>query len=1073
MVHPQQIACDGSEYTTPENASEHFLWRTGKEICPNATDGYRCIGGIKHAIDACAAGTYLDGETLECARCEVGHFCVDGAKVPCPEGFFTYRTDAAGGDDCFKCPPHFVCNPKGEMPGTTGVEDHFWTPPRNITEASVAFECLNEDACLPGTIGTDVRCRADKGYTGRMCGICCRNEDGGAGDGALYCRGGDDVQAENYARVLRRCRKCPKKELRLPGAIAAAFLGYMFLLLKTSGSREAQGASAAMWRMLISFYTVSAKLGEFRIAPPKIFDDFMEYARLLADGFDFASASPACLGKFNYVMMFLGNAVLPYAIVAAVGLGVHPFAVLRGKVADAWDRCRGRHTKHKLQTELPLRARMIGAFVWLLYFLFPSIITSLFKVFHCTPEVDGVRYLQSDLSIECYGGQHASVVMVAAVLLICYIWMVPFVIWYVTTRSDLQNEIVMAQYGFLYGGFRIPWWEIIVIVRKTFISAILVFTQHRLLQSFFATWVMVVALSLHLQFMPYDKGLLNRLELLSILSTLCTQLLNILFYTSKNDTVVLEEWKEVALGLVLVAVNVDTIVVFLLYLLYQAGHAVKGVATKAKRGVTTMLRTRLTHGAKKRARRRSVHLKSHAIGKSSAVLMARNVLGAMQDHSDARSALGSMRARLGAAQALQAGPDFAVLEDLLEGDVANRRAILSKDIGFPPIPGMETILIVVKAFFYRRRWRRKQATKAGKRRGSAARLEIQARAATPSPGRPGLQRSMSGLKAAAHWRRLSARGRKPDTSASPTSSGAVGDSRQATANAAANRWKKARFAVTAAQAMGRPGPRAENSLPLLQHAAGPPSSLMLPMTAAEAESLASKSERDGRSKNKMKKKKKKNRRTRGRAKTSKKRREMMSRRKGRSRSRSSSKLKGSRKKRGRRKAGSSQLPTLREFGDAEGAAVEEEDGVQAPASRGARRASSARMLAAMERHRAATQRGKALEEQRAREDELEAAAPLTRHRRGSHAAGRRGSSLRGGNDAGEGGDQPRSLQRASTLHQLGAAGKTSRRHSSAIIRGSIRRGSRGVGVGTTTDDDGDVVVQSMRRRASACSRLAV
>ena len=98
MVHPQQIACDGSEYTTPENASEHFLWRTGKEICPNATDGYRCIGGIKHAIDACAAGTYLDGETLECARCEVGHFCVDGAKVPCPEGFFTYRTDAAGGD---------------------------------------------------------------------------------------------------------------------------------------------------------------------------------------------------------------------------------------------------------------------------------------------------------------------------------------------------------------------------------------------------------------------------------------------------------------------------------------------------------------------------------------------------------------------------------------------------------------------------------------------------------------------------------------------------------------------------------------------------------------------------------------------------------------------------------------------------------------------------------------------------------------------------------------------------------------------------------------------------------------
>ena len=97
MVQPKQITCDGTEYTLPENASEHFLWRTNVTSCPNETSGYRCAGGIKYSNGACGEGTYLSDETLECERCEVGHFCVDGVMVPCPEGFFTYRNDASSG----------------------------------------------------------------------------------------------------------------------------------------------------------------------------------------------------------------------------------------------------------------------------------------------------------------------------------------------------------------------------------------------------------------------------------------------------------------------------------------------------------------------------------------------------------------------------------------------------------------------------------------------------------------------------------------------------------------------------------------------------------------------------------------------------------------------------------------------------------------------------------------------------------------------------------------------------------------------------------------------------------------
>ena len=267
MAAPKEIGCGGDEYTTPEDAPEDR--RTGVAPCPA---DYRCVRGVRYHIGSgCDRGKTPDlsddtGRT--CLPCPLGHFCVGGASppIPCPEGHFTYMSDATSSNDCFKCPMHFICNPKGQ-PGATGIDDNWWAPPQNITPSSEAIECLNDDACLPDTVGTDVRCRATKGYTGRLCGICCRNEDakkataaaaaaagggGENGDGeAIAVCAGDGVRAENYARVLRRCRKCPKQELRLPGVIFAGLLGYAFLLVKT-GKRGERGASAAMWRMMIS-----------------------------------------------------------------------------------------------------------------------------------------------------------------------------------------------------------------------------------------------------------------------------------------------------------------------------------------------------------------------------------------------------------------------------------------------------------------------------------------------------------------------------------------------------------------------------------------------------------------------------------------------------------------------------------------------------------------------------------------------------------------------------------------------------------------------------------------------------
>ena len=154
--------------------------------------------------------------------------------------------------------------------------------------------------------------------------------------------------------------------------------------------------------------TVCAAAGEFKARGSEIFVQFTESFTRLAATMDIGFEPVVCSG-WPYSLVFLTKAAAPYVLILTVGAGLpcyikwHRWRLLRaGKPLDEDD-------------NIPLKQRMVGALVFVMYYLFPSTIIGLFKTFYCTEAIgetyddslatpdgenDLPRYFMTDLRIQ-------------------------------------------------------------------------------------------------------------------------------------------------------------------------------------------------------------------------------------------------------------------------------------------------------------------------------------------------------------------------------------------------------------------------------------------------------------------------------------------------------------------------------------------------------------------------------------------------------------------------------------------------------------------------------------------------
>ena len=137
----------------------------------------------------------------------------------------------------------------------------------------------------------------------------------------------------------------------------------MYRAAHTSGE---ESPTSALWRIFITFYTMAAAIGEFYARGTKLFADFVDtwtnFARVMESVF----VPVICFGSsLSFTQVIAAKAVAPFLLILAVCFA-----------PSCYFGCCHRHA-----VDIPLTSRLVRAFVWVTYFVYPPPTLIPFPVF--------------------------------------------------------------------------------------------------------------------------------------------------------------------------------------------------------------------------------------------------------------------------------------------------------------------------------------------------------------------------------------------------------------------------------------------------------------------------------------------------------------------------------------------------------------------------------------------------------------------------------------------------------------------------------------------------------------------
>jgi len=150
-------------------------------------------------------------------------------------------------------------------------------------------------------------------------------------------------------------------------------------------------------------------------------------------------------------------------------------------------------------------------------------------------------YLVADISQRCWSPTHKKWFgSLAVLMLIFYVIGIPAIISWLLKRNReklLSDPRVRMKYSFLYKGFKPQYyyWEMVVLLRKSIIVFIGVFSSNVQVQAALVLATVAVAYSVHQVFKPFTSDKINDLESLSLIVTFFTFLLGTLFGWVNNS----------------------------------------------------------------------------------------------------------------------------------------------------------------------------------------------------------------------------------------------------------------------------------------------------------------------------------------------------------------------------------------------------------------------------------------------------------------------------------------------------------------------------------------------------------
>jgi hypothetical protein len=164
------------------------------------------------------------------------------------------------------------------------------------------------------------------------------------------------------------------------------------------------------------------------------------------------------------------------------------------------------------------------------FLIHPTLTRITLAMFTCTelPGTDNT-YLVVDKAVQCNTSESAPWMYAVGVpFFVFYALGIPALAFFALKRhkATLDTDETRATYGFLYSSFNLDqyWWEELIMLRKVGFSimAVLLAPLGIVSQTMLATLVLTLFAVFHARAMPYNKPVLNRLELYSLVVALFT-----------------------------------------------------------------------------------------------------------------------------------------------------------------------------------------------------------------------------------------------------------------------------------------------------------------------------------------------------------------------------------------------------------------------------------------------------------------------------------------------------------------------------------------------------------------------
>lgn len=194
--------------------------------------------------------------------------------------------------------------------------------------------------------------------------------------------------------------------------------------------------------------------------------------------------------------------------------------------------------------------------VFLLFLFYPAITATTFEIFKChDEEINGVKLLLTDMTVQCDTPEHKLAKAIAAVMIFVYALGIPAMglIVILRHRGSLNHPSFKKVYGFLYDGYRDEciWWEAVVLLRKLGTTFLSVFVNDSFNQIYFASWLIFIAIIAHLLFRPFEDWRLNRLEAISLFATYVTQAGSIMYSSlDQNSNISTSQDRSITISLI-------------------------------------------------------------------------------------------------------------------------------------------------------------------------------------------------------------------------------------------------------------------------------------------------------------------------------------------------------------------------------------------------------------------------------------------------------------------------------------------------------------------------------------------